>query len=342
MQAVVLAGGEGTRLRPLTSTVPKPVLPLAGRPFLSLVVDWLAHHGVDDVILSCGFLAGGVREVMGDDHDGIPLRYVNEERPLGTAGPVRLAADSGLLEERFVVMNGDILTDVDLGAELQQHERTGAVATLGLVAVEDPSSYGVVPTTEDGRVEAFLEKSGDPAPGSRVNGGIYALERSVVERIPAGRAVSFEREVFPALTGEGLFGHDLDGYWVDIGTPERYLEATYDLLAGAVRARLPERDESGSLIGEACITSGARIGQASVLGPRCSIGSGTVVERSVLHDRVSVGEDCTVRAAVIAAGARVGDGARIEPGAVIGSGAEVAPRSVVEADERVPPAVGVA
>ena len=266
MQALVLAGGEGTRLRPLTLTVPKPVLPLAGRPFLHFILGWLRRHGVDEVILSCGFLSDGVRRVLGDIHDGMRLRYVIEPEPLGTAGPVRLALDEGLLEERLLVLNGDVLTDMDLSAELVRHEQTGADATLALIAVDDTSSYGVVPTDDEGRVEAFLEKSDSPAPTSRVNAGAYVIERSVAEGIPAGSASSFERDVFPRLVGKGLYGWEADGYWIDIGTPDRYLEATYDLLSGRVDSDLPPRDETGSLVGEGCLVSGARIGPQAVLG----------------------------------------------------------------------------
>src|SRR5215210_4429980 len=234
MQALVLAGGEGTRLRPLTLTTPKPIMPLAGRPFLTFMLDWVHSHGVDEVILSCGFMSDAVKLVLGDIYDGMRLRYIVEEEPLGTAGPVRLAYDEGVLEERLLVLNGDVLTDIDLTAELEQHERTGARATLALYPVEDTSSYGVVPTAEDGQVEAFIEKGGGEAPTNRINAGAYVLERDVVERIPAGRPVSFELEVFPSLVGEGLYGYEADGYWIDIGTPERYLEAAWDLLAGRV------------------------------------------------------------------------------------------------------------
>ena len=203
MQALVLAGGEGTRLRPLTRTTPKPVIPLAGRPFLTFMLDWLRRHGVTEAILSCGFLSDAVEEVLGDSHDGMRLRYVMEDEPLGTAGPVRLALEEGILAERLLVLNGDVLTDMDLTAQLAQHERTGARATLALIAVEDVSSYGVVPTDSEGRVEEFLEKSDGPAPTNRINAGAYVIEREVVEAmIPAGRAVSFEHEVFPALVGE--------------------------------------------------------------------------------------------------------------------------------------------
>src|SRR6185436_17403105 len=198
MQALVLAGGEGTRLRPLTLTTPKPVMPFAGRPFLTFMLDWLASHGVDDVILSCGFMSDAVESVLGNEHDGIRLRYVHEAEPLGTAGPLRLALDAGALQaERLYVLNGDVLTDMDLTVEREQHETTGARATLCLIKVDDTESYGVVPTAEDGAVEAFLEKAPGPAPTNRINAGAYLLERDVIEEIPPGRAVSIEREIFP-------------------------------------------------------------------------------------------------------------------------------------------------
>jgi mannose-1-phosphate guanylyltransferase len=251
---------------------------------------------------------------------------------------VRLALDGGVLADRLLVLNGDVLTDLDLSAELAQHERTGALATLALIELEDVSSYGVVPTDSEGRVEAFVEKPEGTPPTQRINAGAYVIERRVVEaRIPPGRAVSFEREVFPALVGEGLYGFDADGYWVDIGTPERYLEATYDLLSGRPASSLPPRDETGSLIGPGCLTAGAHIGPQSVLGSHCSVGSDSTVERSVLHDRVHVGADCLVRDSVLAAGVRVEDGARIEPGALIGSRARVGPGALVPPDARIEP-----
>ena len=338
VQALVLAGGEGTRLRPLTYTTAKPVIPLAGRPFLSFMLDWLGSHGVTEVILSCGFRSDSVREVLGDIHSGMRLRYVVEEEPLGTAGPVRLALDEGLLHERLLVLNGDVLTDIDLSAELERHEKTEAAATLALIAVPDTASYGVVPTDSEGRVEAFLEKSSGPAPTNRINAGAYVVQSEVIERhVAPDRAVSFEREVFPALVGNGLFGYAAEGYWVDIGTPERYLEATHDLLAGRVESTLPARDVTGSLIGEGCLVAGAHVGPQTVLGRLCSVGSGSTVERSVLHDRVLVGSDCVIRDSVLAEGVRVGDGARIEPGAMVGAAAQIGDAAVVAADARIEP-----
>jgi mannose-1-phosphate guanylyltransferase len=341
MQALVLAGGEGTRLRPLTLTVPKPVMPLAGRPFLTFMLDWLRSHGVDDVVLSCGFMSDAVEEVLGAEHEGMRLRYVHEDEPLGTAGPVRLAFDEGVLEDRLLVLNGDVLTDMDLSAQLAYHQEKGAKATLALMAVDDVASYGVVPTGDDGRVTAFLEKTSGPVPTNRVNAGAYVLERDVVEGIEQGRAVSFEREVFPALVESGgLYGFAQSGYWVDIGTPERYLEATYDLLAGRVESTLPPRDETDSLVYEGSITSGARIGPLSVLGRRCSVGAGTFVERSVLHDGVRVGEDCVLSDCIVAGDARLGHRVRVGDGAIVGAGAsvgddvEVEPGALLDPEER--------
>jgi mannose-1-phosphate guanylyltransferase len=337
VQALVLAGGEGTRLRPLTLTTPKPVMPLAGRPFLSFMLDWLARHGVDEVLLSCGYMSDQVARVLGDLYHGMRLRYVIEDEALGTAGPLRLAADEGVLEGRVLVLNGDCLTDLDLTAMLDRHEKTGAAATIALAAVDDTSSYGVVPTADDGAVEAFLEKQPGPPPTNRINAGSYVLERRVVEMIRPGRAVSIEREIFPQLVNDGLYGFPFDDYWIDIGTPERYLEATYDLLAGRVESELPARDETASLIYDPSITSGARIGPLSVVGRHCSVGDESVVERAVLHDSVLVGHRCTIEEAIVAEGARIEDGVRIEPDSIVGAGVVVPAGTTVESGARLEP-----
>jgi mannose-1-phosphate guanylyltransferase len=337
MQALVLAGGAGTRLRPLTLTTPKPVMPLAGRPFLTFMLDWAHSHGVDEVILSCGFMSDAVRAVLGDIYDGMRLRHVTEDEPLGTAGPVRLAYDEDLLEERLLVLNGDVLTDIDLTAELAQHESTGARATLALYPVDDTSSYGVVPTDEESRVTEFIEKGGGEPPTNRINAGAYVIEREVVESIPPGRAVSFELDVFPSLVGDGLYGYPAAGYWIDIGTPERYLEATWDLLAGRGPSTLPPRDETGSLVYANCLLSGAHVGPQSVLGRHCSVGTDARVERSVLHERVHVGADAAVVESVLSERVRVGERARIGPQAMVGAEAVIEADAVVAAGARVDP-----
>jgi mannose-1-phosphate guanylyltransferase len=316
-------------------------MPLAGRPFLSFMLDWARAHGVDEVILSCGFMSDDVKRVLGDIYDGMRLRYVVEDEPLGTAGPVRLALDEGVLAERLLVLNGDVLTDIDLSAELARHEGTGARVTLALYPVEDTASYGVVPTDAEGRVEAFLEKTDGETPTNRINAGAYVVERDVAEAIPAGRAVSFEREIFPELVGNGLFGYAAEGYWIDIGTPDRYLEATWDLLAGRVESKLPPRDETGSLVYEGCLLSGAHVGPQSVLGRHCSVGSDSRVERSVLHDRVMVGADAAVVESVLGERVRVGERGRIEPGAMVGAGAVIGDGAVVGEGARLDPGVEI-
>src|SRR5215212_8077993 len=195
MQALILAGGEGTRLRPLTSRVPKPVVPLVDRPFIAFMLEWLRRHGVDDVVMSCGFLADGVRAVLGDGgSSGVRLRYVEEPRPLGTGGALKFAED--LLDERFLMLNGDTLSDLDLTAQIAQHERTAARATLALYPVEDPSAYGLVRLDGDGAVSEFVEK---PAPDqidtNNISAGAYVLERSVLSLLEAGAPASIERDV---------------------------------------------------------------------------------------------------------------------------------------------------
>src|SRR5579875_3552746 len=248
MQALILAGGEGTRLRPLTSTVPKPVVPLLDRPLIAYMLDWLARHGIDDVIMSCGFLATSVRNVLGDGSAyGLRLRFVEEPEPLGTAGALKLAEP--LLAERFLMLNGDVLTDIDLTAQIAQHEQTGAQATLALVAVPDPTNYGLVMLADDRSVREFVEKPSSDDVSERggdghrnlISAGAYVLERSILELVPAGRMVSIEREVWPHLVGGGLYGYPAEGYWLDIGTPARYLQATFDILEGNVASPLRER-----------------------------------------------------------------------------------------------------
>lgn len=327
MQAVILAGGEGTRLRPLTYKVPKPVILLANRPFIAYMIEWLARHGVSDVIMACGFLSDGVREVLGDGHEGVAIQYVTEPEPRGTGGGVKFTQD--LLEERFLVLNGDVLTDFDLSAVQRVHIERGAKATLSLIPVDDPSAYGLVRTGEDGEILAFLEK---PEPQEidtdLINAGAYVMERTVIEHMPADRAVSFERETFPSLIGNGLYGVRVSGYWLDIGTPERYLRATRDILEGAVETSVEPTPNVGlvapSLIGSDCeIADGATIGPGSSLGSRCTIGAGSVVERAVLHDHVTVGRDVVVRDSIVGAGASIGDGAVLERETIVESGVNV-------------------
>src|SRR4051794_28410565 len=291
MQALVLVGGEGTRLRPLTSTVPKPVVPLVDRPFIVYMLEWLHAHGVDDVVMSCGFLATSVRNVLGDgSRYGLRLRFVEEEEPLGTAGALKHA--ESLLDERFLMLNGDVLTDIDLSAQLAQHERTGARATLALVPVEDPSAYGLVRTDADGSVRGFLEKpAADEIDTNLISAGAYVLERGVVDLIEPGRAVSIEREVWPQLVGAGLFAYASEAYWLDIGTPERYLQATFDIIEGIVRTAAGPRPDA--VLGRDCeIDDSAHVGRLVVLGDGVRVGPHSRLERCVVLQGTDIGADC--------------------------------------------------
>jgi mannose-1-phosphate guanylyltransferase len=359
VQALILAGGEGTRLRPLTNTVPKPVLPLANRPFISYMIDWLESHGFDDVVMSCGFLASEVRSVLGEGESGrVRIRYVEEDQPLGTAGAVKHA--ESLLDGAFAVLNGDVLTDFDLGALVRFHRERGATATIALIPVEDPSAYGLVRTAPDGEIAAFLEKPRpDEIDTDQINAGAYVLEPEVLERIEPGRAVSFEREVFPSLIGAGLYGFRAQGYWLDIGTPERYLEATFDILERRVETVVGRSlADRGTCVGDGCslspdarlvvpavigdrceIEAEALIGPRAVIGPGCSIGEGALVEEAVVHERARVGLGAVVRGSIVGPGASIGAGSRVEQGAVIGAEAVVEPGAVLAEGERVEPGV---
>jgi mannose-1-phosphate guanylyltransferase len=325
MQAIVLVGGEGTRLRPLTNDVPKPALTLVDRPFLAYMIEWLAEHGVTEAVFACGFLPDVLREALGDgEHAGVRLSYVVEPDRRGTAGAIRFAADSlgERLEDRFLALNGDVLTDLDLSALQRAHEQRDASATLALYPVEDSSAYGLVGCDGDGAVVEFLEKSGEAVPGE-INAGAYVLERSVLDLIPPEREVSIEREVFPRLIGAGLHGLRLDGYWMDIGTPDRYLEASWDILEGRVATRVSPT-APGLFVG-----AGAEVAGAATIGPRAVLGPGSRVEPgAVVRDSVVL-EGC-----VIGAGASV-SGSILAPGTSVAAGAVVA-ETVSGRDENVP------
>jgi mannose-1-phosphate guanylyltransferase len=358
MQALILSGGQGTRLRPLTSTIPKPVVPLAGRPLISYMLEWLRAHGVDDVILSCGFMAQGVRDVLGDGSAmGIRLRYLEEPQPLGTGGALKFAQE--LLDERFFMLNGDVLTDINLTEELRQHEDTGARATLSLIPVEDPSAYGLVRRNPDCSVSEFVEKPGpEQIDTDLINAGAYVLERDLLDEMgPAGTNISMEREVFPELIDRGLFGFAAQGYWLDIGTPERYLQGTYDILEGNVETEVGRRlSESGmvlqegarvagrvvapALVGAGCeVAAGAIVGGRTVLGRGVTVGAGAHVESSVLLDGARVGARATVRGSIIGSGAAVGDHCHIEDRVMLGEGVIVGPDNVLAAGARIFPGV---
>ncbi|HEX6586413.1 MAG TPA: NDP-sugar synthase [Solirubrobacterales bacterium] len=322
MQALILAGGVGTRLRPLTYTIPKPVLPLAGRPHIAYVIDWLVRHGVDDVIVSCGFLAEGMRRALAELEPGVEIRYAEEPDARGTAGAIRFAEE--MLADRFLVLNGDVLCDLDLTALISQHEQTGARATIALYPVPDPTGYGLVHRTDDGEITEFLEK---PEPEQidtdEINAGAYLLERSVLDEIPPDVAVSIEREVFPRLIGRGLYGIRLEGYWIDIGTPARFLEANWDIVERRVETVTGETLTGPNLVGEGSeVSPDAQLRSPCVIGRDCRIGPGALIERSVLLDGCVV-EGATITDTILSAGVTVEEGAELD-GAVIGEGERVA------------------
>ena len=356
MQALILAGGEGTRLQPLTLTIPKPAIQLVDRPFLRYMIDWLGRHGVDDVVVASGFGAEALRGAL--DGGGTSIAYVQESEPLGTGGPLRLAADEGILGERFLVLNGDILADLDLGALLRSHAESGAAATLALYPVEDPRAYGLVRTKAGGEVTAFVEKPDPEEVGTaEISAGAYVVERRVLDLIPPGRMVSIEREVFPRLVGDGLYGHALDGYWMDIGTPERYLQASWDILEGRVRTEVGDRlDAPGLRVEEGAgvdaaatvrapalleadvtIGSGASIGGRAVIASGSQVGDRAAVSSSVVLAGSSIGSEARITDSILAPGARIGEGARVGPNVVIGEGAQVDAGAELGAGARLAP-----
>ncbi len=355
IQAVILAGGLGTRLRPLTLDRPKPVVPLLNVPFLCYQLGLLGAHGVRDVILSVSHRAEAIRATMDQQRLGdVRLREVVEKDPLGTAGGVRNAAD--LVDGRVVVLNGDILTDLDLSAMLAAHESSGAAATIYLTPVENPTAYGLVELEGNSRVRRFLEKPGwDEVTTNTVNGGVYVLERELLELIPKGEPHSMEREFFPLLLERGVpfYGFVSTGYWLDIGTPAKYLQAQQDLLARRLRGHVePAGRESPQgwidstatvapsariqgpvAIGPGCrVEADAVVGPGVVLGPGCRIGAGAQIETAVLWEEVEVGAAARLAGCLIGRDASIGAHARVTPGAVLGDRTRLADYSRLAGD----------
>ncbi len=315
MRAVVLVGGFGTRLQPLTFTAPKQMLPIVERPMLEHVLAGLARHGVTGAVLSLGYREDVFRAAYPDGVcAGVELYYAVEPEPLDTAGAIRFAADAAGLDETFVVVNGDVITDVNLVDIWDFHHEVGAEATISLTRVDDPSRYGVVPTDDAGRVIGFVEKPPvDEAPSTWINAGTYVMEPSVLDRIPDDRRVSIERETFPSMAADGrLWAVKSEAYWVDAGTPSTYLQVQLDLIDGVRGRAVP------GVSAEADISTTA------------------VVERSVVMAGAAVAADAVVRGSAVQPGARLEAGALVEdsligPDAVIGAEAKVADGSVIGA-----------
>ena len=360
MKAVVLVGGEGTRLRPLTFTTPKPLLPIAGTPFLERQLRWLVSHGVEEVVLSLGYLPDAfVKHFPDGTFEGLRLHYAVEDEPLGTAGAIRFAAEFAAISDRVIVCNGDVLTTLDLSAFVKFHLDRGAAASIHLIEVEDPSAFGVVPTYPDGKVKAFVEKPPKgTAPTNLINAGTYVLEPSVLERIPSQLSVSIEHETFPRLVEqEGtVYALASDDYWIDIGTPEKYIAAHIDVNGGALGERptpaAQESDasvwiESGAQVAAdavlegpslimrgATVESGAHV-VASTLGAGATVGDGAALERAVLLDGASVAPGAHVRESIIGPDACVEQDAKVTDYSIVGAGARVQSGSTLAAG-RVP------
>lgn len=344
MKAVILAGGEGTRLRPLTLTLPKPVVPVVDRPFLRHQLDLLASVGVREIVFSVAYRPERIQSVFGDGSPfGVRIHYAVEETPLGTGGAVKNALP--FLDETTIVLNGDVLTDADLPAVVARHHATHASATLVLTPVPNPAAYGLVETDREGRVTRFLEKP-DPAQitTDTINAGIYVLDTRVLELIPPGVNHSIERAFYPALLARGdrVTGFVHRGYWIDIGTPEKYLQVHRDILGGAFAVALSGRREGGGTIAPtAQVDPGARLVAPFFIGPGCRIeaqaevgpgaslvGDVTVAEGarvwdSVLWTGAAVGAHARVEGALVGPGARIGRNAVVRPGAVLGEGSVV-------------------
>lgn len=306
MKALLLAGGFGTRLRPLTLTRPKPMLPVYNRPHIAHVLDLLARHDVHDAVLLTSYLASTFDYLVEEAAEGgVNLEVSQEKEPLGTAGALK-HAEAFVGDETFLVFNGDVLTDADVHGLVDFHRTRGAEATILLTPVEDPSIYGVVPTEDDGRVTAFVEKPPPgEAPTNLINAGVYVLEPSVLDRIPPGEPWSIERATFPELVAGGapVYALASESYWIDIGTPEKYLQANLDALHGRVELSGAPNDESR-------VAPDARV-SSSCLGHGVTVEPGTRVADSVLLPGVTVGEGAEVGRSIL------GEGVKVAPGAVV-------------------------
>jgi NDP-sugar pyrophosphorylase family protein len=349
VNAVVLVGGEGTRLRPLTSTAPKPLLPIAGVPMIERQLAWLESNGVDDVVLSLGYLPDAfVARFPGGRFGSLGLDYAVEPEPLGTAGAIRFAAELGGIHDRFVVCNGDVLTTLDLAALVAFHDERRAAATIHLTEVDDPSALGAVPTYDDGEVEAFVEK---PPPGEAptnwINAGTYVLDPTVLAQIPSGVAVSVERETFPRLlqTRGRVYACPTDDYWLDVGTPQTYVQAHLDVLHGSLgRPPAPGAREvlsgvwtQGSVdaLEHAVVTAPVLVGDGvaigvgaqlvgATVGPGCRVGREAVVENSVLLPGAQLADGACARESIVGWDAHLEAGASVVDYTIVGASARVA------------------
>ena len=357
MKAVVLVGGQGSRLRPITFSVPKAMVPLRNRPFMRYMMDFLRAGGLDGAVLSLGYLPDPIQEYFaGQDLDGFSMDYAVEDRALGTAGGIKNTEDY-LDGEPLVVVNGDVLSGMNLRVAIEKHKESDALATIVLISVEDPTAYGLVEVDHDMQVHRFIEKpAADEVTTNLVNAGIYVLEPEVLGMIPEETEVSIEREIFPYLQAEGrLRAYVSSSYWKDIGTPRSYLAASHDVLSGAVGAG-EDFDflqvHSSSVVGKGvkvlppvsvaagCVLGdGATLGGRSSLGRGCRIGEGAVVEGSILFDGAEVEPDAVVRGSIIGPNARVGQEAIVRGLSVLGANCVIGEGNVLDQGVRINPGV---
>jgi mannose-1-phosphate guanylyltransferase len=336
----VLVGGQGTRLRPLTLSAPKPMLPTAGVPFLTHLFSRVKAAGVRRVVLSTSYRAEVFADHFGTGADlGLELEYVTEDTPLGTGGGIRNVLDR-VRSDDVLVFNGDVLSGVDLAKLVETHRAGDADVTLHLTRVEDPRAFGSVPTDADGRVQAFLEKSPEPVT-DQVNAGCYAFRRSVLETIPTGRPVSVERETFPGLLAAGavVLGYVDSTYWLDLGTPATFVRGCADLVLGiAPTAALPGEPGEAVVLAGATVAPDATLAGGTTVGAGCTVGSGAQLDAAVLFDGARVHDGAVVTRSVVGRGAVVGPGCAVED-AVLGDGVELGARNELRAGARVWPGV---
>lgn len=341
VDAVVLVGGKGTRLRPLTLSAPKPMLPTAGLPFLTHLLSRIAAAGIEHVILGTSYKPAVFEAEFGDGSAlGLQIEYVTEEHPLGTGGGIANVAGK-LRNDTAMVFNGDVLSGADLAQLLDFHRSNRADVTLQLVRVGDPRAFGCVPTDEEDRVVAFLEKTEDP-PTDQINAGCYVFERNVIDRIPQGREVSVEREVFPALLADGdckIYGYVDASYWRDMGTPEDFVRGSADLVRGIAPSPALRGHRGEQLVHDgAAVSPGALLIGGTVVGRGAEIGPGTRLDGAVIFDGVRVEGGCVIERSIIGFGARIGPRALIRDG-VIGDGADIGARCELLSGARVWPGV---
>jgi len=345
VRAIILVGGEGTRLRPLTLNVPKAVVPVVNRPMMFYILEWLGKHGVKEAVLSACYKPDRLKKIIGNNFQGIKINYMHEASPLGTGGAIKRSEK--FVEGTTVVMNGDVLTSLDLSAMLRFHRAKRSRMTLALTPVENPSAYGVVETKKDGSILRFLEKpSLEEVSGKEINinAGVYLTEPGMLSLMDPEKAYSIERDVFPRLVGNGFYGYAVKNiYWMDLGTAEKYKKTNQDMLSGAFNpgikfgigktvklkkgARIfgPVSIDVNTIIGE-----DSKIGELTVLGSNCRIGRNSTIERSVIWGGVSVGDNCIISDCIIAGESKIGNNCIVSGGAVLGSKTILTPFSRIK------------